>query len=604
MNSELQGGTTLISEFEKQVESHPLRVAIEHSGTQLTYSQLHTRVVEIAACLVDLSVEPSDYVGLYLTRSPDLIAALLAILKVGAAYVPMDTSTPLQRVMFVLSDAKLRLVITDLEGLKQKPFVQIRDLKNPGSVFFPTVKTDADAYVIYTSGSTGQPKGVICTQRNVLRLFAATQEQFNFSANDRWTLFHSVAFDFSVWEIFGALLYGATLIIVPSNVARDTFRFSNFLMDRRVTILSHTPSAFYNLLVLAESRNIDFFSQLRVIVFGGERLEVTKLRRWFESHASSRPKLINMYGITETTVHVTYREITEEDSLSSSNLSPIGRPIGDLTVYLLNDKLEQVAPGEVGEMCVGGAGVSRGYLNRPELTAQRFVRNPFASQCTDRLYRSGDFGQQAHNGEIYYLGRADRQVKIRGYRIELAEIEAALLNVPGVSVAHASAVDFGNDDKRLIGYFIPGEMLPTAEITERIHRSLEALLPSYMIPMQLHGLVELPLTVNGKVDERQLAALALNNDAGTSSGLLTDPIERKVHEICVENLKLPHLDTTVGLAEAGAHSLAIVIIAIRLQDVFGIQITPPELAAATIISIAQNIRAAQSSKSGDLEGHK
>lgn len=312
--------------------------------------------------------------------------------------------------------------------------------------------------MIYTSGSTGKPKGVICTHRNVMRLLSSTEEEFCFSEMDRWTLFHSIAFDFSVWEVFGALLYGGTLVIVGADIARDTLRFARLLKDQRITVLNQTPSAFYNLLMAVDSHGIDCFSELRYVILGGERVQCAKLARWFTLKGEHPAKLVNMYGITETTVHVTYREITAEDVRTHPESSPIGRPIRDLSVYLLDDNMRPVADGDIGEICVAGPGVAKGYLGRPELTARRFISNPFDNGTTGKVYRSGDLGRQ-QSGELFYIGRADRQVKIRGYRIEVGEIESALLAGKGVAGAHVLALEAGTTDARLVAHVVPDERI-------------------------------------------------------------------------------------------------------------------------------------------------
>jgi len=454
---------TLVAAYDRQARARPQKTAIVDGATEWTFADLSQRVERIAAGLLAQGISPAAYVGLHLRPSANLIASLLAILKVGAAYIPIDRNTPAERLRFIVEDAGLRFVITDdgsIEGLRS---VHLENLLQPGSdpergprSVYPRIGDHSDAYVIYTSGSTGKPKGVICTHHNVMRLLASTEEEFGFSENDRWTMFHSIAFDFSVWEVFGALLYGGTLVIVDPDVARDALRFARLLKDQRITVVNQTPSAFYNLVLAASSHGIDCFSGLSYVVLGGERVQCAKLARWFDLEVRRLPKLINMYGITETTVHVTYRELAKEDVYTHPDSSPIGRPIRDLSVYLLDGNLQPVADGEVGEICVAGPGVARGYLGRPELTAQRFVTNPFDGDSRSRLYRSGDLGRR-QSGELFYVGRSDRQVKVRGYRIELGEIETALLSEKGVAASHVMGFDVGTADARLVAHVIPDE---------------------------------------------------------------------------------------------------------------------------------------------------
>ena len=457
--------STLVGAFDKQARVRPHKIAIVDGSTEWTFAELHDRVDRISTRLLSEGIAPSTYVGLHLRPSADLVASLLAVLKVGAAYVPIDRNTPAERLRFIVEDAGLHFVITDDDSTEGLRPLRLRYLLQPENdhetasrLSYPRIEEQSDAYVIYTSGSTGRPKGVICTHHNVIRLLSSTEDEFGFSERDRWTFFHSIAFDFSVWEVFGALLYGGTLVIVGPDIARDTLRFARLLRDQRITVLNQTPSAFYNLLVAAESHGVDCFSELRYVVLGGERVQCAKLARWFNLKGDRPAKLVNMYGITETTVHVTYREITAEDVRAHPQSSPIGRPIRDLSVYLLDGNLKPVADGDAGEIFVAGPGVARGYLTRPELTAQRFIANPFDDGSPAKVYRSGDLGRW-QSGELFYIGRADRQVKIRGYRIELGEIESALLAEKGVAGSHVMALEAGTSDARLVAHTIPDERI-------------------------------------------------------------------------------------------------------------------------------------------------
>lgn len=593
---------TLVTAFERQARLDPRKTAIVDGATEWTFSELSHRVDRIAARLLLEGVAPSTYVALHLRPSADLVASVLAILKVGAAYIPIDSSTPAERFRFIVEDAGVRWVITRSTGLEGVRSVHLEGLRQPGDDHtnalqpaYPLIGKHAHAYVIYTSGSTGKPKGVICTHHNVMRLLSATEERFDFSENDRWTLFHSIAFDFSVWEVFGALLYGGTLVIVGPDVARDTLRFARLLAEQRITVLNQTPSAFYNLVTAASSHGIDCFSGLRYVVLGGERVQCAKLARWFEFKANPLPKLINMYGITETTVHVTYRELTEEDVHAYPDSSPIGMPLRDLSVHLLDDNLNPVPNGDPGEICVAGPGVSNGYLARPELTAQRFVANPFdGGQST--LYRSGDFGRR-QSGELFYIGRSDRQVKIRGYRIELGEIERALLAEQGVAASHVMALEAGTPDARLAAYIIPDEKIWPGALTsqrdallQQLHTSLPHSLPPYMIPNEIHLLSELPLTINGKIDEQKLAERQPDR-RGPVSRDAADSLEQQVKAIWLDVLKLKEIDFDVSLEDTGAHSLAAVMIGVRLYKAFGVEIPPKELRNhASIASVARKLR--------------
>lgn len=356
------------------------------------------------------------------------------------------------------------------------------------------------AYVIYTSGSTGLPKGVMLCHANVVRLFNSTHAWYSFDDRDVWALFHSYAFDFSVWEMFGALIYGGRLVLVPYWVSRSPTAFHDLLLKQQVTVLNQIPSAFYQLIQAHDAAAADDETALRLVIFGGEALETTRLARWFGSHGDQRPALANMYGITETTVHVTYRAIRKDD-LPLPGGSPIGRPIPDLRVYLLDPGLGPVPVGVPGEIHVGGPGVARGYLHRPDLTAERFIPNPVSKGYGSRVYKTGDLARRLPAGDMEFLGRADEQVKVRGFRIEPAEIEFVLGQHPAVKETAVAVREDLSGDKRLLAYVVPEEAPPNA--TE-LRRFLKQKLPEYMIPSAFVILDALPLTPGGKVDRRAL----------------------------------------------------------------------------------------------------
>src|SRR5581483_7300731 len=337
---------------------------------------------------------------------------------------------------------------------------------------------DDTAYIIYTSGSTGKPKGVLVTHRNVIRLFEQTEAWYGFGPADVWTMFHSYTFDFSVWEIWGALLYGGRLVIVPYLISRSPAEFHQLLSQEGVTVLSQTPSAFRQLLWADANSPGALPLKLRCVIFGGEALELQSLKTWFDRHGDEQPRLVNMYGITETTVHVTYRVIRKAD-LTSGQGSVIGVHIPDISLYLLDERLQPVPVGVPGEICVGGAGVARGYLNRPNLNSQRFVRDPFSTDQNARMYRSGDLARYTSSGELEYLGRMDHQVKIRGFRVELGEIESTLNRHPHVRESVVIAADGPSGAKRLIAYHVARGLRPSAaDLREHLARQV----PDHMVP--------------------------------------------------------------------------------------------------------------------------
>jgi amino acid adenylation domain-containing protein len=404
--------------------------------------------------------------------------AILAILKAGGVYVPFDPDYPSDRIAYMIEDSQVAVLLTHTQFQEQIPphqatvvFIdnceaEITKQNSTDPKVF--VHPDNAAYIIYTSGSTGKPKGVVVTHRHVVRLMLATQKWFHFTAKDVWTLFHSCAFDFSVWEIWGALFFGGRLVIVPYLVSRSPEEFYNLLCDAKVTVLNQTPSAFRQLMQAEELLCREGELELRYVIFGGEALDLASLEPWFDRHGDDLPLLVNMYGITETTVHVTYRPIRLKDVKKRLG-SLIGEPIPDLSAYILDRHLQPVPIGVVGEMYVGGAGVTRGYFNRPQLTAERMIPNPFENSKleSDRLYKTGDLARFLHNGEIEYLGRNDHQVKIRGFRIELGEIEAVIKLHPGVLDALVIIQQESKEDIRIAAYIVPQTKIPDYETLTR-----------------------------------------------------------------------------------------------------------------------------------------
>ncbi|MGH8782250.1 amino acid adenylation domain-containing protein, partial [Paraburkholderia sp.] len=505
--------TDIVSRFIEQASQRGDAAAISDGAANITYAQLDAWSRAIAADLRRRGVRAETRVGVAMQRSAGLVAALLGVLRAGAAYVPLDPSYPAERLVHIVSDAQLGPIVADAASLEQLATLfaghttldvdALRDAAvHPGhDEPFHAPHPEQLAYVIYTSGSTGAPKGVGITHRNVARLFDVTTSRFAFDANDVWTLFHSYAFDFSVWEIFGALVHGARLVIVPHWTAREPAAFHQLIRAERVSVLNQTPSAFTQLIRVDENNTLD---SLRAVIFGGERLDPAALARWADA-AQTRgvlPALVNMYGITETTVHVTHRDL--DSAALRDARSVIGAPLDDLTLNVLDADLNRVPLGAAGEIHVGGAGLARGYLGRAALTAERFVPDPFGAPGA-RLYRSGDLARRLADGDLEYIGRNDHQVKIRGFRIEPGEIQATLLAHPDIRDAAVLAVDTPTGDKRLVAYLVSTDATAHGD-PERWQTWLAERLPAHMVPSAFVALERFPLTPNGKLDRRALPA--------------------------------------------------------------------------------------------------
>ncbi|HVG10759.1 MAG TPA: amino acid adenylation domain-containing protein [Thermoanaerobaculia bacterium] len=545
--------------FEKQAKERPEAVAVD----RLTYADLDRQANRLARHLVQLGVGPETRVALRHERAPGLIVGLLGILKAGGAYVPIDPAWPEERARLILEDAGIAITV-DEELLAACP-----ESDEPLNV---PVSPESLAYVIYTSGSTGRPKGTLVTHANVSRLLSATQDWFGFGPDDVWTLFHSAAFDFSVWEIWGALAHGGRLVIVSSDTARSPEELRGLLEIESVTVLNQTPSAFRQLSRLPAP------DSLRWVIFGGEALDVGSTAGWMD-----RTSLVNMYGITETTVHVTYRPLSPED-LREPWRSPIGIPIPDLSVHLLRNG-EPVPIGVPGELCVGGAGVARGYLGRPELTAERFTP---ASRGA-RLYRSGDLARRLPSGELEYLGRIDQQVKLRGFRIEPAEVEAALAAVPGVRETAVILRDDLPAGPGLVAYVV-GDGLSAGEILP----ILRGRLPDHMVPGHFVFLRALPLTVNGKLDRRALPAPeGARPDLARAYVAPRTPLEKVLAGAWEEALGVDRVGVEDGFFDLGGHSLLATQMISWVRETFEAEVPLRELfERPTVAALATALKAA------------
>ncbi len=629
------------------------RIAVEMGDMgdmALSYGELARRAGNLAALLRRLGVAAETPVGLCLERSLDLPVALLAVLAAGGAYLPLDPEAPPERLRLILADAAAPVVVTTrayaprlgetaarLVLLETGPEADSGSGRPAGFQAASPSQVNAGfrvglagsdgaeasalppapdiplagsaAYIIYTSGSTGRPKGVVVDHRAVLRLFAAIAEALPMDAGDVWTVFHSYAFDFAVWEIWGALLHGARAVLVPTAATRSPEELLALLRERRATILSQTPSAFRGLAAAlaaapdiaapetaavaavpktaapetaavaavpktaaSETAAVAADLALRAVVFGGEALEPEDLRPWLARLGDGGPRLLNMYGITEICVHATLREMTAADLAGSAHRgSSIGRPLADLSLHVADRAGNEVPIGVPGEILVGGAGVARGYLGRPETTAERFVPDPFSGLHGARLYRSGDLARRLPDGDVQYLGRIDLQVKVRGVRIELGEIEAALARHPSVAAAAVDARELAPGEVGLAAYVVPAAAAARASAAE-LRTFLRAALPEVMVPAAYVELPELPRTVNGKLDRRALPAPErLRDDDGFRAP--ATPIEETLAAVWRDLLGLDRVGTADDFFELGGHSLLATRLASRLRDRLGVEVS-------------------------------
>ncbi|MFW6175308.1 MAG: amino acid adenylation domain-containing protein, partial [Acidobacteriota bacterium] len=596
---------------ERQVSRRRDATAVRLGSSFLSYGELDRRATTLAHRLVALGVGPEVVVALFLDRSVEVVIAMLGILKAGGAYLPVDPVYPEDRLAYMLEDSGATVVLTEsarLSILRSAAPASVRAVLAVDSV--PVGPAGASrrpvshvgpgqlAYVIYTSGSTGHPKGTLVSHGNVVRLFDRTQGWYGFGVTDTWTLFHSHSFDFSVWEIWGALVYGGSLVVVPHLDSRTPERVLELLAAARVTVLNQTPSAFGQLVELV-GRSPAPELALRWVIFGGEALEPAQLAPWWDRYGARRPRLVNMYGITETTVHVTFRPMALDD-LDAPSGSPIGRPVPDLSHFVLDPRGEPVPFGVPGELRVGGPGLARGYLGRAALTAERFVPNPFGEAVGERLYRSGDLVRRLPDGELDYLGRTDHQVQVRGFRIELGEIVHKLSGHPEVGRAVVTLRRQRPGDDRLVAYWTPAASGAVGPDRSELRAQLRRHLPAYMIPAFFVRLEELPLTPNGKVDRKALPEPLADPGAG---GRPPAPgTEAEVAGIFGDLLGVSEIGADDDFFELGGHSLLATRAVARLREALGVELPIRDLfECPTPEGLARRIEAAARAEKGTRE---
>ncbi len=608
-NGAIKSSPATITElFKHQVRRTPDSVAVNCGDEQLTYCELDERAEHLARELQRSGIGPESLVAVLLDRSVELVVVLLGILKAGAAYVPLDPSYPQERIDDILGDSQSRLLITRRSLAQRVPeqtcVLWLDDQReelaaNGAGKISVDVTGDNLAYVIYTSGSTGRPKGVLITHANVTRLLDATRHWFEFGERDVWALFFSYAFDFSVWEMWGALLHGGRLVVVPHLTNRSPELFRELLRRENVTVLNQTASAFLHLMLVDGSRERVDLPALRLIIFGGETLDFHSLKSWFADHSDEKPKLVNMYGITETTVHVTYRVVTADD-VETMTGSMIGREMPDLRLYILDQHCQLVPAGVPGEMYVGGQGLARGYLNRPALTAQRFIPDPFSTDPSARLYRTGDLARHLPDGDIEYLGRLDHQVKIRGYRVELGEIEAVVSRHPAIREAVVVARDAGGEQS-LVAYLVcHGQANPT--VTE-LRVFLQSLLPDYMVPSSYVFLDSLPLTTNGKIDRQALPKPdTIRPNLEETFVAPTGAVESALAEIWAQVLGLERVGVHDNFFDLGGHSLLLMQLHGKLNEKFQTDISLVELFEYSTVNAQAKWLSKQGSATAETAG--
>jgi len=597
LTQSMSGPETIASMFAAQAALTSDAMAVTFEGVSMSYRELDEATDRAARVLASRGAGPGQRVALLLPRTAEAIVAMVAVVKTGATYVPIDPSVPEQRRKFVLGDSRpvaavTTPALTELLDGHDLSVIDVNDLlasDGTATAALAGPQPDDIAYVIYTSGTTGTPKGVAIPHRNVIRLLQTLDADMDMSGL-AWSQCHSLAFDFSVWEIWGALLYGGRVVVVPDAVVRSPEDLHALLVSEQVGVLSQTPSAFYALQT-ADAADPELGSRLKLeaVVFGGEALEPQKMRAWLENHPPGTPRLINMYGITETTVHASFREIVAGDA--DSVVSPIGVPLGHLGFFVLDTLLRPVPAGVVGELYVAGAGVSDGYIGRAGLSSTRFVACPFGEPGA-RMYRTGDLMAWGADGELRYMGRSDEQVKIRGYRIELGEIQSALSEVDGVQQAVVIAREDRPGDKRLVGYV-------TGAIDPAIARAvLGERLPSYMVPTAIVAIQALPLTVNGKLDTKALPAPDYQDV--DSYRAPSDAVEEILAGIYAQVLGLERVGVDESFFELGGDSILSMQVVARARAA-GVLCRPRDIFVEQTVAGLARVATLSDGESGDVD---
>ncbi|MBW9155187.1 non-ribosomal peptide synthase/polyketide synthase [Clostridium tagluense] len=583
--------------FEEQVERTPNNIAVVFENEKLTFKELNEKANQLARILRNKGVKADSIVGIMIERSLEMIIGIMGILKAGGAYLPIDQKLPKDRIDYMTKDSKINILVTSKELANIVEFNgSILDITDES--VFEEDRNNVDlinkcndlAYVIYTSGTSGNPKGVMVEHNNVVRLMFNDKMPFKFNDKDVWTMFHSYCFDFSVWEMYGALLYGGRLVIVPELVTKNFEEYLSLLKSEKVTILNQTPTAFYNLMNI-EATNKEKNLSLVYIIFGGEALNPQMLYEWKKKY--NETKIINMYGITETTVHVTYKEIGYKEI--RDGISNIGKPIPTLKTYVMDKNLNIQPIGVPGELCVGGDGVARGYLNRNELTEKRFVINPYIQN--EKIYKSGDLVKLLENGELEYLGRIDNQVKIRGFRIELGEIENKLLQHEEIKEVAVVVKENKDHDKYICAYVVSEKEICGLNLKNYLKERL----PEYMVPAYFVQIEKMLLTSNGKLDRRALPEP--NKEIGINEyEAPRNEIEEKLSKVWSEVLGFEKVGINNNFFELGGHSLKATVLISKIHKELNREIPLKELfKSPTIKELSKFIENAEANPCSNIE---
>jgi amino acid adenylation domain-containing protein len=507
--------------FERQVARTPDAPAVTDGRQGFTYHELDELSSRLATVIRRYRPAPGSRIGLYIQRGANQVITILAAMKAGCAYVPLDPAYPRERVRHMARDAEVDLLVADRDPVGILPEAQVISVDEqpwPGAEAAAPVEVTPDmpAYVIYTSGSSGTPKGVVVSHRNVTALLEGCDRVFDLRSDDTWTLFHSYCFDFSVWEVWGALTHGARLAVVSADVARSPEATLAFLVEHRVTVLNQVPSVFRHLARAAEGDSAAGALVLRYVIFGGEPVDIEAVRAWRRLHGAGT-EFVNMYGITETTVFATYRRLPPRETEEGTERAPgaanpelnIGVPLAGAEVVVLGEHGHRVPPGEIGEIYQAGPQLAQGYLNRPDLTAARYPVLDLAGDGRPRrYYRSGDLALVRLDGTLEYAGRADDQVKINGYRIETGEVEHALRGAEGVLDVVVVPTTSRVGDRMLVAFYTVRPGVPAVGMAARLIAHGRTALPAFMMPGRFVQVPSIPLSPSGKADKRALAEQA------------------------------------------------------------------------------------------------